>query len=97
MYNTGRASYCFAACQDCVAELEREARKENLVATLRCFPEKEPLADTRGIRRDEGGGGGGRRRRDEQLGLFFSAHTVPWFRLQDELASLFGQVLINSV
>ena len=71
MYNTGRASYCFAACQDCLAELEREDRKAKLVVTFRCFPEKELLADTLGIHRDEGGGGGGRRRRDEEEGLFF--------------------------
>ena len=49
----------------------------------------------------ESAGMRGRRRRKEEEGsavrFVFSAHTVPWFRLQDELASLFGKVFINSV
>ena len=65
MYNTGRASYCFAACQDCVAELEREAPKENLVATLRCFLRRNlwlihvESAGMRGEEEEEEEGGGG--------------------------------------
>ena len=77
MYNSGRATHCFAACQDCLAELAREDRKDNIFVTFLCFPENEHSADKRRIHRDEGvgGGGGGRSRRDEQERLLFRTYS----------------------
>ena len=70
MFNTGIASSCFAACQDCLAELAREDRKESIFVPFGSFPENELSAEKLRIHRDEGGGGGGGRSRRAEAGAF---------------------------